>query len=479
MHEEFNLAMLARSLWSHKAMVALVVIICVVLAGGVTLLLPKIYRAQISVFFPEATETGFGAALQAAAAQSPAAMLIPSISSLAVSGPAAGLCKSVAESYVVRAKICRDFGLQRHYKCDHFQDATDKLRDATWTEITPEGVLKIRVDTDNRNLSADIANAYGRIVERLYRDATVARAHDERMFLERRVAGEERDLHRAQAQLERYQRSGAALLTPDELPPILQKLADVRVDQAKAGVELEAARREVSQGMAQLNRIASDGSSEPSHGPLYAVPWEMNAETIADNPDIAQIRSDLVGLEVKLAAARHDLSDEHPDVKRLQTEVDETHKRLAAEAHKTLTTQVRMRNPVYAAALEQLVTSEASSIGHQARAEGLMQLVRQVEGQARTLPVRLLQYSQLELNVRTRITVYTTLEAQLEAARLKELQQQPIFQVLDPAVPPQRHDRPKLAVNLVVGLLFGLFLGAAIAAALGVPAVGARPSTSA
>jgi hypothetical protein len=477
MHDEFNLVTLARALCRHKGLVALVVIVCVVLAGGITLALPKIYRAQISVFFPEATETGFGAALQAALAQSPAGMLIPSISGLAVGSQAAGLCKAVAESYVVRAKICREFDLQRHFECDHFQDATDKLRDATWTEITPEGVLKIRVDTDDRKLSADIANAYGRIVERLFRDATVARAHDERIFLERRVAGEQRDLHRAQAELARYQRSGAALLGPDELPPILQKVIDLRVDQAKADVELEAARREVAQSTAALNRIAKDGSSEPSRpagSSLYAVPWEMNAETIADNPDIAQIRAELVGLEVKLAAARHDLSPEHPDVKRLQSEIDETHNRLAAEARKTLTTQVRMRNPVYAAALEQLVAFEASSIGHQARSEGLKQLVQQVEGQARSLPARLLQYSQLELDVRTRTTVYTTLEAQLEAARLKELQQQPVFQVLDPAVPPQRHDRPKLAVNLVVGFLFGLFLGAAIAAALGAPQPGPR-----
>jgi uncharacterized protein involved in exopolysaccharide biosynthesis len=124
---------------------------------------------------------------------------------------------------------------------------------------------------------------------------------------------------------------------------------------------------------------------------------------------------------------------------------------------------------VYAAALQEFVGLETTVIGQEAQVEGLARLVQELEGKAATLPARLLQFSRLEREVRARETVYATLEAQLEAAKLKEQQEQPVYQVLDEAVTPERHDRPKLLVNLVVGLLLGAFLGTAAAAALGIP----------
>jgi len=466
MADEFSLAVLARAVWRRKSLVAIIVITCVAGAAIITVALPKIYRAQTSVFFPESGETALTAAL-GALGQTP--MGIPGLANLAPTSAAAGLCKAIAESYSVRAEICRDFGLQKRFEADNFQAAADDLRDAAWTTITPEGLLIIRVDTTDPQLSANIANAYARIVERLYRDSTVSRARGEREFLETRVAQAEEDLARAAAELEHYQKRGQALLVPDEAPPILQKLADVRVEQVTAEVELEAARRQRAEAIGQLNRLAAESTGKSSGGSVYSVPWQMSSETTADNPDIAQIRADLVGLEVKLAAARHDLSSEHPDVKRLQAEVDETRNRLASEARQRMREQTRTRDPVYASALGQLVTLETTVLGQEAKAAGLGQLVKQIEAKAAGLPERLLRYSRLELEVRARETIYTALNGQLEAAKLKELQEQPVFQVLDVAVPPERHDRPKLVVNLVVGLLFGMFLGAAVAAALGAP----------
>lgn len=465
MADEFSLVTLARSIWRRKALVAAIVAVCLVLAGVITLALPKIYRAETSVFFPEAQETTLTAAL-GAIGQTPG---LPSLVGLGQGSEAAQLCKAIADSYVVRAEICRDFDLQRRFHVEKFEDATDRLRDATLNTITPEGLLVIRLDTTDPKLSADLANAYARIVERLYRDATVSRARDERQFLERRAMESEQDLRRAEAQLERYQSRGRALLVPEEAAPILQKLADVRVDQANADLQLESSRRRSREAEVALGRLASENPGSASSKSVYAVPWQNSSETISDNPDIAQIRADLVGLEVKLAAARHDQSPEHPDVKRLESEVQETRARLESEARKTITAETRSRDPVYAAALQEYVSLETAVIGEEAQSEGLAQLVRQLESKAGALPARLLQFSRLEREVRARETVYATLEAQLEAAKLKEQQEQPVYQVLDEAVPPERHDRPKLAIDLVVGLLFGIFLGSAVAAALGPP----------
>ncbi|UCH34713.1 MAG: hypothetical protein JSV65_19705 [Armatimonadota bacterium] len=467
MADEFSLTQLIRVVWRRKVLVALVTVVCVVTAGAVTIALPKIYRAQTSVFFPESRDTGLTAAL---GSLGQAAGVSAALARLGPSSAAASLCKAIADSYSARAEICREYGLQERFETETFQDATDQLRDSTWTAITPEGLLLIRVDTTDPRLSADLANAYARIVERVYREGTVSRARGEREFLERRVAQAETDLRTFEAELEDYQKRGEALLAPDEVAPILEKLADIRIEQATAEVELESAQRRRAELVTQLSRLAAENPQGSESGSVYAVPWEMTSETLSDNPETAAIRAELVSLEVQLAAARHDLSDEHPEVKRLQSRIEETRSRLASEARKTLTAETRTRSPVYASALEQLVSLETAVIGQEARVQGLQELVNQVEGRSGELPERLLHYSRLQREVRAQEQVYITIGTQLEAARLRELQEQPVFEVLDKAVPPERHDRPKLVVNLVVGLLFGLFLGTAVAAALGPPA---------
>ncbi len=475
MAEEFSLSELARAVWRRKRLAALTIVTCVAAAGIITHFLPKIYRAETSVFFPESRATAASAAL-GVIGQSPG--LLSALGGLSPTSDAAALCKAIAESYSVRAEICRRFGLQQRLRAEGLQDAAEKLRDATWVNITPEGLLAIRVDTTDPQLSADIANAYDGAVERRYRESSVTRARQERQFLERRTTEAQEGLGGAEAELKAYQEGRDAVLVPEQVPPILQKLTDVRVEQARAEVELGAMRRSGADAITQLDRLAAaevsraghgDDSRPPKRRPVYVVPWERSSETTSDNPDIAELRAELVGLEAKLAAARHDLLPEHPDVKRLQSEVEETRARLAQEARKTITSETRTRSPVYAAALEDMVKLETEVIGQQARVEGLAQLVRQIEGRAAALPQRLLEYARLERQVRTREAVCSTFISQLEAAKLKELQEQPVFEVLDVAVPPQRHERPKLVINLAVALIFGALLGVAITAALGPP----------
>jgi len=463
MGDEFSLAELARAVWRRKGLVALIIIASILVSGVITRLLPKIFRAETSVFFPEPREAFLSAAVGAFGQSLPAAL-----AGLGRGTGASALCKAIAESYSVRAEIVREYDLQDRFEADSFQDATAKLLSATWVTITRDGLLSIRVDATDSQLAADLANAYARIVERRYRDSSVSRAHREREFLEGRVAEAHADLARAEADLKAYQERDDALLVPEEVPPILQKLADIRIEQATAQVDLEALRQRRDEAITQLDRLAAD-SVDAAERPVYAVPWERSSETMADNPDIAELRARLVALEVELAAARHRLSAEHPEYKQLQTQVEETRARLAGEARRTITAETRSRNPVYAGALEQLVTLEVAAIGQEARAQGLGQLVRQIEATADTLPDRLLRYARLEREVGARETIYTMLTAQLEAAKLKELQEQPVFEVLDVAVAPERHHRPKLLVNLVVALLVGAFVAVAVAAALGPP----------
>jgi uncharacterized protein involved in exopolysaccharide biosynthesis len=60
-------------------------------------------------------------------------------------------------------------------------------------------------------------------------------------------------------------------------------------------------------------------------------------------------------------------------------------------------------------------------------------------------------------------TLLGLLTQQLEQARIAEAKDLPIVQVLDPAIPADRHARPRVLRNLVLATLVGMIVGPLVA----------------
>jgi tyrosine-protein kinase Etk/Wzc len=65
--------------------------------------------------------------------------------------------------------------------------------------------------------------------------------------------------------------------------------------------------------------------------------------------------------------------------------------------------------------------------------------------------------------VRIQETLVGLLTQHVEQARLTEAKDLPIAQVLDRAVPAERHSRPRLSVNLAIGSMIGFAAGCLLA----------------
>jgi len=74
-----------------------------------------------------------------------------------------------------------------------------------------------------------------------------------------------------------------------------------------------------------------------------------------------------------------------------------------------------------------------------------------------------MEYVNIERKLGAATTVYQGLESLYETQRLKQSQEQPFVQVIDPALVPDAPEKPPRAAALIIGLLAGLVAGVAIA----------------
>lgn len=72
-----------------------------------------------------------------------------------------------------------------------------------------------------------------------------------------------------------------------------------------------------------------------------------------------------------------------------------------------------------------------------------------------------LQYERLEREVQVAQEVYLTLKRTYEEARVEEVNDTPVLTVVDSAIAPVRHTRPRRGTSLALALIFGTALGVA------------------
>lgn len=80
-----------------------------------------------------------------------------------------------------------------------------------------------------------------------------------------------------------------------------------------------------------------------------------------------------------------------------------------------------------------------------------------------TVPDLALQYGRLLRELKVQETLYTLLTSQYEQAKITEARDTPTVQVLDPAIPADRHSKPRLILNVVVAALSGFCIALFIA----------------
>lgn len=274
---------------------------------------------------------------------------------------------TMLKSETILRAVIDDNKLLAYLKEDSYQEAGEYLRDKTQIKITGEGVVELYFQDKNPQMAAQIANSYVAHLDQLNRQVKAAKAKADKEFILHRLNATKAALDSARNDVLAFQTENKA----------------IDLDQQK-GIALSAA---------------------------------------------TELKSRLTVTQVSLDIKKNLYSPDHPEIKRLETEIGELKRQLSL-----IETGAAGRDSYFTLGLAE---------------------IPQLAG----------RYAELKANLDIQTRVYDLLTGMYEEARIKEQKDTPTIAVLETAYPPELKYRPKrtlivvltFAASLVLSLFIALF----------------------
>jgi uncharacterized protein involved in exopolysaccharide biosynthesis len=154
----------------------------------------------------------------------------------------------------------------------------------------------------------------------------------------------------------------------------------------------------------------------------------LDAQAEAAIKTLAELKAQVISREVQLGTLREYTTKEHPDVKRIEDELREFRRQL-----KRLEEGFKNPNQGESSIGAFLTLADAPTVG--------------------------LEYGRLKRDALIQQKVFELLTQQYELAKIEEAKDDITFQIIDPAVTPEKRIKPKRTLNVVLAGVVSLFLG--------------------
>jgi uncharacterized protein involved in exopolysaccharide biosynthesis len=248
-------------------------------------------------------------------------------------------------------------------------------------------------------------------------------------FLNARTADQRQALERSEQALQQYREKTGAMALEDRQNIVVQRLADLNAAVTRARTE----RIEKESIYNQITAIQNDRAAVDTF------------PAILNNAFIQQLKGQLNELQQRKAQMAEKLGARHPDMVKVQSGIDATEMRIAAEVQKVVQA---LRNDFQAA---------------QANERSLQVSLDQQRAEAQELNRAAIQYGVLQRDATSNQTMFAgLLERARETGISGELRTSNI-RIVDEAEVPRRPSSPNKMANLAAGLLGGLFAGIGLA----------------
>jgi uncharacterized protein involved in exopolysaccharide biosynthesis len=134
------------------------------------------------------------------------------------------------------------------------------LKDATTIDATKDGMVAVTVSLSTgyvpssrevdsiKQMAADMANDYIRLLDVVNREKLVSTAKNSRVFIQEQLVRTKEDLDSAYSSLVRYQESNRALMVDKQMDALVSAAGALKLQLAQATTELGLAERELRPG---------------------------------------------------------------------------------------------------------------------------------------------------------------------------------------------------------------------------------------
>jgi uncharacterized protein involved in exopolysaccharide biosynthesis len=194
-------------LWNHRRTLARVGIIALVLGLLIAFIIPKRYESSGRIMPPDQSGSGGGAVLAALAGKSLGGLggLGGLAGSLLGSRNSSALFVDLLRSGTIADHLMNRYDLQHVYRKKYRVDAAKYLaRHTTIVDDKKSGVITVSVEDTDPRRARDLAQGYLQELNTLVTQTANSSAHQERVFVEGRLASVRSELEHAQLALSEF-----------------------------------------------------------------------------------------------------------------------------------------------------------------------------------------------------------------------------------------------------------------------------------
>lgn len=432
MEEEISLVDLIRVLRKRRTYILTLFILAVLGAYLYSKTIPKMYSAKAVILLPIEKTTGITTQLL--------------LQSLPISGAVS--LEGIGANYVAILKsrtaaeyVVKRLDLENRYKVNSLQEVISILQKSVKIDSTKENTIEISAEAEDPKLAADICNTYISALKDITSRFMLSSAKREKSFIEKRLKETKRLLDEAEAKLKRFQDEHKLVSISDETKALVESMSNLQSQKELTQIELDSINTQIDNLQSLLSSQARLLGKDP-----------LTVTTISSDPKIQLWREKLIENEVTLATLLQDYGESHPKVIEVTQNIAEIKRVMKEEIE-------RMAKALDTLSTPELFDLNVKKISLEAKYQGLSKLIEKYNVRLSRLPELSLELSRLMRDLKIQETIYANLSAQYEQAKIAEAREPTDIQVLDYAVPPEKHSKPNVMLNVAIAGVTALFLG--------------------
>lgn len=408
-------------LLSHKSIVLSVLMLTIITTLGVSLSLPKQYVATTSIVVDQrSVDPVTGLTLPVQLLPGYIATQVDVISS-----------HNVARKVVEKLKLSEDPKMQEDFaKAKNIGDIRDWVAESLLEdlEVKPShesSVMQVDFTFIDPQVAANIVNAFADAYIQTSIELQAQPAKLSADWFDSQMASLRNNLEHAQSVLSTYQQQHGIVAPDDHLDLETSRLSDL----SKQLVDNQVLTSELQSRKDLLTATLKHSGSSDS------------LQEVLSNSLIQSLKSELAKAEAKFAELSKRLDINHPQYKQAKAEVDSLQRKVQSETKMVLSsiasgvTSANQRDKIIANAMAE---QKAKVLKLKQQHDEIRVLNREVENAQR---------------------IYDAALQRAVQSRMESEMRQTNTAVLNPAVPPQKHSKPKVLINMILSVFLGSMLG--------------------
>jgi polysaccharide biosynthesis transport protein len=305
-------------------------------------------------------------------------------------------------------------------------------------------LLDLAVTWPNRDMSANIANDFSLAFVDRERSLVASQADSAIQVLSQQLPKAQQQAVVTRTQLTNFETSNNLADVQTQTLNTLNAAAAIDTKIASAQVDMQQAKAQLSVVQGELGHTGPTTSGQTS---------------VAPNPVLASLQSQLAQATVQLEVAQQQYTDEHPSVIALKRQVAELRRQMASTPETIVAQANMMPNPLF-----QSLSQQAAQLQGQVAADSaqLSQLQAQHAGmtpQIKSLPAKTARLLELQRNEKMSEDVLAALQQKLNDANISKATALGDVTITQPASASNASVTPNKILNIIAALVLSTALG--------------------